>query len=157
MIIVCQKCGHHNSYGEISTRLWYRVDKSKDCWEWTGTPSQYGYGELTVDGRTYLAHRLAWELTFGPIPENMCVCHKCDNRICCNPNHLFLGSKNDNIVDMIKKGRGRKLAKFTYEESKQILSEYKTGNFTCTYLAKKYGVSRQIISNIVNGISYNDY
>ena len=75
---------------------------AKECWEWQGRKDKGGYGRL--DAR--LAHRVAWELLEGPIPENLCVLHSCDNPSCVNPYHLFLGTQKDNVADMIAKGRG---------------------------------------------------
>ena len=66
-----------------------------------------GYGKVTVDGKTWLAHRLMWTAKNGEIKDGLCVCHKCDNRKCINPDHLFLGSRFDNMQDMIAKGRAK--------------------------------------------------
>lgn len=94
-------------------RFWSKVQKmSKDnCWEWTGFRNDNGYGYMQVYGKNIRprkkigAHRMSYIIHFGDIPKGFCICHKCDNRNCVNPNHLFLGTYNDNIQDMIKKGR----------------------------------------------------
>ncbi len=83
------------------TSLWQRVAYQPDCWEWIGARTSAGYG--LMDGR--YVHRLAWELTRGPIPKGVLVLHHCDNRVCVRPSHLFLGSYLDNVRDMIAKGR----------------------------------------------------
>jgi hypothetical protein len=96
-----------------AARFWSKVDKSGGpgtCWPWTGSVSSSGYGSLTHAGRGIKAHRRAWELTNGAIPpgdgpHGTCVCHRCDNPLCCNPAHLFLGTTADNTHDMIAKGR----------------------------------------------------
>lgn len=78
------------------------------CTLWTGRTNGHGYGIFWVNGKFLRAHRLAWECAFGAIPEGMWVLHRCDVRSCVNPNHLFLGSPQDNQSDMAKKTRGRK-------------------------------------------------
>jgi len=86
-----------------------RLIQSGDCLVWSGARVKGGYGlfRMVVGGvRIDIAtHRFAWELAFGPIPEGMLVCHKCDNPPCCRPDHLFLGTHADNAVDRFAKGR----------------------------------------------------
>lgn len=77
----------------------------KGCWVWTGLKNWGGYGRMRINKRDKIAHRYSWELHFGNIPAGRLVCHKCDNRSCVNPHHLFLGSHKDNYQDMISKGR----------------------------------------------------
>ncbi len=85
----------------------YDEDKETECWVWNRSRSQSGrgYGEKAQKGRKHIAHRLVWELYFGRIPEGMFVCHHCDNKPCINPEHLFLGTKSDNHLDALKKGK----------------------------------------------------
>lgn len=87
-------------------RFWPKVDKSGDCWLWTGATYPSGYGEFMFDTSIVAAHRAAWRLTRGSIPEGTLVLHRCDVRACVNPAHLFLGSQLDNMRDMAHKGRG---------------------------------------------------
>lgn len=88
-------------------RFWSKVDIQglNDCWEWTASIKDTGYGQIRINYKTLRAHRVSWEINYGEIPENMCVLHTCDNRKCVNPKHLWLGDKFDNMQDMSKKGR----------------------------------------------------
>lgn len=100
--------GHNFHKGAIQDRFLEKVDKrgTAECWEWTGATLRSGYGQFTVASRTtMLAHRFSYELHCGPIPEGLFVCHHCDNRKCVNPEHLWLGTNQDNMNDMVAKGR----------------------------------------------------
>lgn len=101
--------GHHSRNGPIYgvENFWDQVDKNgpSGCWTWLGARTGAGYGSLMICKVKYSAHRLSYELTFGPIPEGENVLHSCDNKACVNPAHLFLGSQTDNIHDAIQKGR----------------------------------------------------
>ena len=93
----------------LSDRLFSRVQKQDSgCWEFTGSTAQQGYGSIYDHSkRRYVrAHRAAWELKNGPIPEGLFICHKCDNPCCVNPDHLFAGTHQDNVNDREAKGRG---------------------------------------------------
>jgi hypothetical protein len=137
-------------------RFWAKVDIGgpDDCWEWTGTKNKkFKHGRVGKDYKLVLAHRLSWELTNGPIPEGICVCHKCDNPPCCNPNHLFLGTKKDNMQDMIKKGRSNYLNGEAHGSAKlttaQVLEILRVGKArTSTEWAAEFGVSRSCIKHV---------
>lgn len=140
-------------------RFWTKVAKGQadECWEWQGAKHPFGYGDIRWGGRTERAHRVAWLLTHGPVPEGQCVCHTCDNPPCCNPAHLFVGSKADNLRDMREKGRDSKppllagersrTAKLTADDVENIRSN--RTNLTGTALADLFGVRPAAISDIL--------
>ena len=93
--------------------FWLKVDRrgSEECWKWTAcVMPQTGYGDFCYKrpSRHIGAHRFSWIVNRGPIPPGLHVLHHCDNRLCVNPSHLFLGNNDDNIADMIRKGRGQR-------------------------------------------------
>lgn len=130
----------HYSYPEPTT----------GCLLWIGFVSSTGYGKLSIrrDGRVAprLAHRVAYELTKGPIPEGLCVCHKCDTPPCINPDHLFLGSHQDNNQDMARKGRAR-AACLTEDDVRGIIAALARGE-RHAQIAARYGVSATSIDRI---------
>lgn len=85
--------------------FWNKVEKTTSCWLWIGSKTGSGYGKLKRKGKFYTAHRVSWEVYNGPIPKGMLVLHTCDVRNCVNPKHLFLGTHQDNMDDMVRKGR----------------------------------------------------
>ena len=91
----------------IEQKFWNNVNVRGDtweCWEWTAGQNSDGYGNFNFPNKTKSAHRVAWILTYGPIPMGICVLHSCDNPSCCNPEHLFLGTNQDNMNDLAEKG-----------------------------------------------------
>ena len=134
--------------------FWSKVSGQSDpltCWIWSGVVGT-GYGLIKWNGKNRSAHRLAWSLTFGDIPEHLCVCHNCDTPLCCNPNHLFLGTVQDNNADMVKKKRhargvthGR--AKITQADADHIRSLSST--ISQSDIARRFSMSRAQIQNII--------
>lgn len=143
----------------IFNDIWKYIDKSNDnqCWDWLGCIHNSGYGMFMVNYKPYLSHRLIYEMTYGNITDNLLVCHKCDNRKCCNPLHLFLGTAHDNTVDMVNKNRcnspiGQRngMNKLNNNEIKEIRLLYTSNNYTQKILSEIYSVSQSNISLIVN-------
>jgi hypothetical protein len=92
----------------VTTRFWGNIkrdDEGNKCWEWKGRVNDYGYGTLSFAGTTVLAHRLSYVIENDDIPNNLYILHRCDNPPCCRPDHLFLGTQSDNILDSVAKGR----------------------------------------------------
>lgn len=137
--------------------FWNLVNKRNpdECWEWQGADSGNGYGSFSIKSHSVLAHRFSWVIHNGTIPpgegyHGTCVLHKCDNRKCVNPHHLFLGTQHDNMKDMASKGRGngKATAKLTLQqvsEIKDILASPHHWPLTLRQIAKDYGVSHNTI------------
>jgi hypothetical protein len=176
--VYCSRaCWHARPKTELTTRFWSKVLKTDGCWLWQAGTNEHGYGLIQVGKRSAnnpvpsKAHRVAWELTYGPIPEGENVLHNCpggDNPACVNPAHLFLGSQKDNVRDMWAKGRagtrsypGRKVspgqifrgtanksAKLDDDKVRAIRKAYAAGA-TQTRLAEQFGVSQAVVSKVV--------
>lgn len=101
-------------------RFFDKIEKKKDCWIWTACKrGKTGYGAFKLNGKVIDAHRISYKLHNGEIPKGLYVCHTCDNRLCVNPNHLFLGSPKDNWQDGFNKGRIKLLGGISKEKLKK--------------------------------------
>lgn len=143
--------------------IWDRCKNNytSGCWEWQGACNANGYGVVSIKefGRgSKLAHRIAWQMTHGEIPEGMCVCHHCDNRICCNPSHLFLGTYKDNNQDKVAKGRGNTLygeaSPRSILTSQDVIAIRNSVHSTAKELACKYGITYLYVYAIKKGTTW---
>lgn len=146
----------------ITRRFWRKVRRAETaaCWEWQAslTGSKVPYGQFTLPRTAdqkqphIYAHRMAWMLTHGPIPDGLLVCHRCDNPKCCNPTHLFLGTQFDNMQDASRKGRFPKFRrgfKLSIADRAVICAQLAQGQRgDQARLARVYGVSRTLISRL---------
>jgi hypothetical protein len=139
------------------------IDNATGCWNWTGGKVR-GYGRTTrARTRERLAHRISYIIFIGPIPKGLFVCHKCDNRSCVNPEHLFLGTNQDNMDDMKKKGRFPKRTgedsschKMTNTEVLWIRFFFAKKVFTKTELSRIFNISKTTVGCIIERKTWKD-
>ena len=135
--------------------FWANAEKSDGCWRWKGQLDPYGYGHTKYQGHRQGAHRVAWQLAYGPIPVGLYVLHHCDNPRCVRPEHLFIGTQAENIRDMIEKGRfavtlgeqqgGAKLTARQVAEIRRLAQE----GWTNRAIAPLFGVTQSNVSRVV--------
>jgi len=144
-------------------RFWNKVNVGDldDCWEWQGSKSFDGYGRLSVSGKTIASHRISWVISNGKIPKDLCVLHRCDNPGCVNPNHLFLGTRKDNVYDAMRKNRRANVqgenagnSKLTEKDVISIREEYRAGGISQNQLARKYNVTQANIWMVIHRKSW---
>lgn len=129
----------------------YHIKGDKDaCWNWQASCGSHGYGQLRVNGTAVLAHRIAYYLAFGVYEANLIVCHKCDNRKCCNPSHLFVGTDKDNAIDKMNKGRcGDSSIPWDDAEIEEII-RLRNSLVSQEDIAKKFNVGQMTISRLLS-------
>lgn len=157
---------YHQRGKTLNIKFWEKVDikSENECWEWRASRSKKGYGSFWLslgnsNSKLIPAHRMAYALQYNLIiiPPDMCVLHHCDNPPCCNPNHLFLGTNNDNVQDKVRKGRMNPLkgeknpcARLTEDDILSIRKSRANGE-TCVSIAKRYSMTSANISHIARG------
>lgn len=144
------------SKGPVEERLKVHSEKvASGCIEWTGSTDRSGYGQIRISKKLWPAHRAAYEYLVEPIPEGLHVCHTCDNKRCINIEHLFVGTRNDNMRDMVQKGyrdiKGEKSPgnKLTNKEVLSIRQEYSGKYGDYRKLGKAYSVHPSTITAII--------
>lgn len=136
----------------IEDRFWENVEKTDYCWLWTGTLSTPGYGMLSINGHYQNASRIAWELYHGETPGKKHVLHRCDNPRCVRGDHLFIGSHQDNMKDMVQKHRHHHGETHrSHKLTEQAVREIRVSKFTHRKLASIYSVGQSVISRIKAG------
>jgi hypothetical protein len=132
----------------LEERFWAKVKKTQTCWLWIAAIADNGYGRAcVVKGEFEQAHRVSWRLHFGPIPNGLHVCHKCDVRNCVRPEHLFLGTRTDNMQDCAQKGRQN--SKLNPDLVRAIRSRY-AGGERASALAVEFGVDKSTVHLVVS-------
>ena len=160
----------------LKERFWAHVEKSSGCWEWTGSLYRNGYGRACIKHGVFtLAHRLAYWLHHGNVPDSLNICHTCDNRKCVRPSHLYAGTQQQNVDDMISRGRQRHavqtgtmhgmavLTEEDVEEIRRLFSidrkhyvgpggkKHSLGKYSKAKLAKMFDVTHATIMSAVDG------
>lgn len=142
----------------LEARFWKKVAKGSgdSCWNWTGSLVRR-YGAFQVNGCLRKAHRISWEIHFGKVPDGLWVLHKCDNPICVRPDHLFVGTNQDNVDDRQAKGRNNPPkgedhthAKLTEKDVLEIRRLYANGGISYAKLAKRFGICPMQACDIVH-------
>jgi hypothetical protein len=140
-------------------RFWSKVSVTEGCWRWLASRSPGGYGKFYINKLQFYAHRVSYELAFGPIPPRLLVCHRCDVPYCVNPEHLFLGTQSDNMQDAQRKGRNRGTfpkgsippnQKLTPEIVREIRLRHTLGERQVS-LARRFRITQANVSLIVLG------
>lgn len=154
----------YKKYKDDNERFLCKIIKQKnECWEWISSKDKSGYGVFLYKKKVKPAHRVSWQLFVGEIPEEKIICHKCDNRLCVNPNHLFIGTNKDNAVDCYNKKRNISQtnpektpkgelhgnAKLSNKIILEIINDYK--NISLDEISKKYKITKNYINNIIKG------
>jgi hypothetical protein len=149
----------------VAARFWAGIERGSEaeCWPWRRHCDTGGYGVIGIGGRLIKAHRVAYAIAYGHTPGDMCVLHRCDNPCCCNPAHLTLGTQQDNIADMVGKGRVRTRPRFgeenpgarlTEEQVRAMRAQRAAARTPYYVLARQFGVSTMTVLRACKGESW---
>lgn len=144
----------------IKARFWAKVDKTKSCWIFTSNHGGTTYGMLSVPkGEEYLAHRISWVIHYGLIPRGLKVLHTCDQPRCVNPLHLFLGTSQDNMDDMVNKGRSLKgsrhpMTNMSESDVVEIRRLYQETKLSQQAIADMYRINQTAVGFIIRRITW---
>ena len=150
------KVGYNGTPAERMERFTKRAGPD-ECWEWQGSRSTAGYGHIKVDDRLTPAHRIAFTMAKGPIPPGKIIMHSCDNRRCCNPAHLSIGTKKENAADMLQKGRANKATGLRHHAAKLTPADIdqaralKARGVSLSAIGRQFGVDRTTVRNAITG------
>jgi len=128
-------------------RFWSKVRKTKECWVWTACRTGFGYGQIRINRRAALAHRVSYEIAYGSIPQGLYVLHKCDNPPCVRPEHLWAGTHAQNMHDMFSKGRRTPFRKLSERDVREIRAL--NGIIPRKELGERFKVSAATISRVM--------
>jgi hypothetical protein len=147
-----------NERARVREKFWRKVRKSRRpdaCWEWRGAHSDNGYGALRTEprGPVIKAHRVAYLLEVGPIPDGLYVCHRCDNPRCVRPDHLFIGTQAENRRDAARKGRAAR--KLTWPDVRAMRAAYAAG-VRGYEIARRRRMSAGVVYKILRGVIWTD-
>ena len=136
------------------------VNNKTNCWEWIACIHPNGYGQFLLNNKKCAAHRVSYELHVGKIPDDLLVCHTCDVKNCVNPNHLFLGTQQENVDDMIKKGRankakGSKSGNAKLNESQARVIKKLLASISVKEVAGLFSASKNTVHRIKNGTHWS--
>jgi hypothetical protein len=141
----------------LEDRFWEKVaiGYGGECWQWVGAMSD-GYGQLLSGGKLDWAHRLSWKFHCGDVSDDICVCHRCDNRGCVNPTHLFLATNAENSADMVQKGRSAKGEQNGGGTKLRVadIPRIRESHLPAGELARMFNITRQIIWKIRKGYAW---
>ena len=147
----------------VETRFWKYVEKRDpaECWPWIGKAVQKGYGVINDGGHLIRAHRLSFAIHKGPIASGLFVCHSCDNRLCVNPHHLFLGTNKENLQDASRKGRmswGERhyCSTLTQKDVEKIFHLKRTTSLLQREIAEQFGIRQSAVSRILAGVRWKN-